>query len=136
MMISIAFTKSQIVLPYLSPNQLVTVHNKVKYLLLFTIPFGCVDLEPSCFSNIPLSPDQYLWNWKATEADTLYAIGCIIFQHTLLMQALQNYYDGCIVSYIPLEQKEYAAAHLGLTSVKFSRDSYLSAVHNVSLSFM
>lgn len=135
MLLSASLTKQQMVLPYFSPNQLVTVHNDVKYLMLFTVPFGCVDVEPSSFSNSPQSPDQCLWNWEATEADTLYAVGRIIAGHTLLMQALQNYYDNCIVSYIPIEEKEYAAAHVPLKAVKFSDDSYLSAVHSISLSF-
>lgn len=136
LMLSAVLTKNHRVLPYLSPNQLLTVYSEVKYLLLFTVPFGCVDLEPSCFSNSPQPPDQCLWNWDATEADTLYAIGHIICHHTLLMQALQNYYDGCIVSYIPVEEKEYAAAHISLKAVTFSSNSYLSAVHTVSLSFL
>ena len=136
MMLSAVLTRNHIVLPYLSPNQLLTVYSEVKYLLLFAVPFGCVDLEPSCFSNSLQPPDQCLWNWDATEADTLYSIGHIICHHTLVMQALQNYYDNCIASYIPVEEKEYTATHIPLKAVKFSDDSYLSAVHNVSLSFM
>ena len=134
MLAAAAMTASQRVLTQLSVNQLVTVGHEVKLFLVQTVTYGCAKPVSSCFSHPMRSLEQSLWNWKATEFDTLFAIGSVIRYHMLLMHTLHLYFKNCIVRYIPIAEKKRAEKRLPLRPIDPNSASYLTAVYTVASS--
>lgn len=75
----------------LSNYQLFVVNNKVKFFLVRSCPlFSSEVWVQSHFHNSYVHPRYRLWNWKASDVDTVYVIGNLIRYYSISIQQVFN----------------------------------------------
>ena len=82
-----SFLMQQYVLFELSPYQVFYTYNKIKLLFVHLYPCG-ITTKPqlSHFYRSVRNPHYRLWNWKPSEADSVYCIGSILQYHVKVIQ--------------------------------------------------
>ena len=125
----------------LSNYQLFVVNNKVKLLLIRSCPlFSNGIWIQSHFHNSYVHPRYRLWNWKATDTDTVYVIGNLIRYYAISIQQIFNLFaerpqlKSIDISFSVL--MEFVEEKMMVSKCEFDKTSFASSLYSIAEEMM